>query len=99
MNVHVLFFLFEVNPGYEDESPVVDYPRHAHSDHGLGVPMDRRDEETGTSEAGHHRWAKEEEPRDAAILLESLPSKQLGKLYHLMTTSILRPPYYIDHSF
>ena len=54
-------------------------PRHRYPEH--HIPLERRDSET--SDLGskpRSQWAKEENPRDTAILLESLPSKQLGKI-------------------
>lgn len=55
-----------VNPGYEEEDGA-SYPRNSYSN------------DTDL----HHRrsnWAKEETPRDAAILIQELPSKQFGDL-------------------
>ncbi|KAL4239335.1 Transmembrane channel-like protein 5 [Mactra antiquata] len=69
-----------INPGYEDEYPSTDYPRHSYNDGGPANAMERRVEDVVLSEQGPHRWAKEEEPRDAAVLLESLPSKQFEKM-------------------
>lgn len=63
-----------------------DYPPQAFSEHGPAIPLERRSSDASSFNSEHgigvHRrsqWAKEEGPRDTAILLESLPSKQLGE--------------------
>lgn len=82
-----IYFCTSVNPGYE-EGIVPDYPREVFDEHGPAIPLNRRGSDASSlhSENGigvHRRsqWAKEEGPRDTAILLENLPSKQLGKCF------------------
>lgn len=73
------------NPGYEDLIEP-DYPRAVYDEHGPAIPLERRDLDApsyrseGDTTHGRSQWAKEEGPRDTAILLESLPSKQLEKM-------------------
>ncbi|XP_053393391.1 transmembrane channel-like protein 7 isoform X2 [Mercenaria mercenaria] len=78
--------LSNINPGYQDEI-VTDYPRASYSEHGPAIPLERRgsdassfNSETGIGVHRRSQWAKEEGPRDTAVLLESLPSKQLEKM-------------------
>ncbi|XP_052761311.1 transmembrane channel-like protein 5 isoform X2 [Mya arenaria] len=78
--------LTTINPGYEEAGPS-DLPppipsksggRSYYPEDGPVIPLDRRDLSDDGAQ-GHH-WAKEETPRDTAILLDALPSKQLEKL-------------------
>ena len=79
---HLLISFPSVNPGYE-EAVFPDYPQDAYSGAGPSIPLERRGSDASSYHSDdvglrHRNWAKEDGPRDTAILLESLPSKQLG---------------------
>ena len=75
-----------VNPGYQDDRFYYDDAHPGYSEAGPSMPMDHHDIDDASHLDGAEglryrsskQWAKEELPRDAAILLESLPSKQFG---------------------
>jgi len=49
-------------------------------DYDLPMSDDGRGRRGWEEHEGGRQWIKEETPRDAAMLLDELPSKQLGKL-------------------
>ena len=86
------YALILVNPGYQEGVFPYDDDHPGHSEAGPSIPQDHygsdghiqdMDGAEGLRQrpmtsSGKH-WVKEETPREAAILLESLPSKQFGK--------------------
>ena len=70
-----------MNPGYVGDDGF-NNPRPGYSNE-----PDRRDSDGASQHSNpdharnSHHWAKEETPRDAAVLLDALPSKQFGEYF------------------
>ena len=79
--------IISVNPGYQEDISYYDDGHPGYSEAGPSIPMGHQDPDThsqhsdgaeGLRQRSSRMWAREETPRDAAILLENLPSKQFG---------------------
>ena len=82
--------IIAVNPGYQEGISYYDDVHASHSEPGPSVATGHQDPDSYSQHSegaeglrqrpfSSRSWAREETPRDAAILLENLPSKQFGK--------------------